>query len=126
MSFRFTVTPNGGDRWERRNGQRDLRHVIDADVPEAGPVVFPAYRDTVVAVRSILATFDDDEREEAVRELRAMAGLNPEDLTGQSYARSDDGGEFDAESWEDDVSPVSPEARDRAYRLRTRPPLVLP
>jgi phage head maturation protease len=125
MSFRFTVTPNGGDRWERRNGQRDLRHVIDADVPEAGPVVFPAYRDTAVAVRSILATFDEDEREEAVRELRQMAGLTPEDLTGQSYARSDDGGEFDAESWEDDVSAISPEARQRQLDL-LRPALFLP
>jgi len=107
MSFRFQVTKNG-DKWERRYGHMDLRQVIDADVPEAGPVVFPAYRDTVVAVRSILATFDEAEREELIRELRAQAGLAADlsDLTGRPGARSTGGGESDAEAQERSASPA--------------------
>lgn len=122
MSFRFKVVKNG-DRWERRGlGGIDLRHVVDADVPEAGPVVFPAYRDTVVAVRSILATFDEDEREELIRELRAQAGLAT-DLTGQPVARSAGGGD-DAQPREGEAS-THIRARERALLLR-RQAITLP
>ncbi len=48
MSFRFTV-PKGGDTW---SADRDERTVTDVDVPELGPVVFPAYAETSVSVRS--------------------------------------------------------------------------
>ncbi len=48
MSFRFTV-PDGGEEW---SPNRDVRTVTDVDVPELGPVVFPAYMDTTVSVRS--------------------------------------------------------------------------
>lgn len=120
MSFRFHVTKNG-ERWERRHGQMDLRQVLDADVPEAGPVVFPAYRDTAVAIRSILATFDDEELAEAIRELRAMAGLAT-DLTGAPTTRSGGRGESDVKPREGDTSATG---RARALLLR-RPPVILP
>ena len=122
MSFRFQVTKNG-DRWERRNGGMDLRQVFDADVPEAGPVVFPAYRDTAVAVRSILATFDEAEREELLRELHLQAGIAT-DLTGQPSTRSGGGGEPDVKPREGDASR---NATNRARALDAlRPPVILP
>jgi HK97 family phage prohead protease len=51
MSFRFMV-PRGGDVWQERTGDVPLRTLTDVDVPELGPVVFPAYEPTTVAVRS--------------------------------------------------------------------------
>lgn len=116
MSFRFQVT-KGGDKWERRSGGMDLRHVMDADVPEAGPVVFPAYRDTAVAVRSILATFDEDE----LRELYLQAGLAT-DLTGVPSTRSGGRG--------DHVKPGQGDTSAHTKRARAldalRPPVILP
>lgn len=51
MSFRFQVPPEG-DTWTRDYGRTELREVREADVFELGPVVFPAYGGTSVAVRS--------------------------------------------------------------------------
>lgn len=121
MSFRFKVA-KGGDRWERRHIGPDLRHVTDADVPEAGPVVFPAYAATSVSVRSLLAGLTDEQRSAALAELAEAAGRN--NFTGQSRTRSAGGGEFDAEPWQGDASP-STRARQRALLLR-RNPIVLP
>lgn len=53
MSFRFTV-PKGGDAWADRKGTVPLRKLTDVDVPELGPVVFPAYTPTTAMVRSAL------------------------------------------------------------------------
>ena len=131
MSFRMQVKK---DRWGPRSANRNepqLRQVADADVPEAGPVVFPAYRDTRVAVRSILATFDEDELREAIRELHDMAGLAVDlptpYLTGQSSTRSGGGGDYDDESWEDEASrTTSNEARAKALAVAMRQPILLP
>jgi HK97 family phage prohead protease len=123
MSFRFHVSKNG-DKWERRHGGMDLRRVLDADVPEAGPVVFPAYRDTAVAVRSILATFDDEELAEAIRELRAMAGLAT-DLTGEPSTRSGGRGDPDAQPREGDAPNPAQLARIRAMQT-LRNPIAFP
>lgn len=94
MSFRFGV-PAGGDEWPTR----DKRNVRDADVHELGPVAFPAYDETSVSVRSLLAQCDVDERRALIRELadelRQYADLT--DLTGQSDERIDDGGDPGAE-----------------------------
>jgi hypothetical protein len=58
MSFRFT-TPDGGVTWSE---DRDTRTVTDLDLHELGPVVWPAYTGTTVAVRSrqFAAAVDDD------------------------------------------------------------------
>ncbi len=48
MSWRFTV-PAGGDEWSI---DRDSRTVTDIDILELGPVVFPAYTETSVSIRS--------------------------------------------------------------------------
>lgn len=105
MSFRFHVA-KGGDKWERRHNGIDLRHVLDADVPEAGPVVFPAYRDTKVAVRSLLASLSDDELAEAIRELRDLHGLATDltDLTGEPATWSGGRGDPDTKPREGDAS----------------------
>jgi len=97
MSFRFQVT-DGGDRWERRAGSVDLRTVGDADVHELGPIVFPAYDTTTVSVRSLLAQLGPEEHRTLLRELAYdLRSVEPSDLTGQSSARSGDGGDTGAE-----------------------------
>jgi HK97 family phage prohead protease len=114
MSFRFQVSKNG-DKWERRNGSMDLRQVLDADVPEAGPVVFPAYRDTAVAVRALWASCDEEER----NYLRHLAGLST-DLTGVPSTRSGGRGDPDVEPRQGNTSAQT----NRARALEAlRPPL---
>src|SRR5260221_5162542 len=52
MSFRFTVN-DGGDTWMDRQNDVALRTLLSLDVPELGPVVFPAYEPTTASVRSL-------------------------------------------------------------------------
>lgn len=73
MSFRFAV-PKGGDAWLDRKGALRLRTLKDIDVPELGPVVFPAYQPTTAMVRSALDCIDCE-------------------LTGRPVARSAGGGD---------------------------------
>ena len=77
MSFRFSI-PEGGEHWERRDGQ-DWRTIMHANLPELGPVVFPAYEATSVGVRSrqtALALTDPEVR----RGVAALLTLGTEDL----------------------------------------------
>ncbi len=53
MSFRM-VSASIVDQWEKRASGVDLRSISALDCPELGPVVFPAYEPTTVAVRSVL------------------------------------------------------------------------
>jgi HK97 family phage prohead protease len=88
MSFRFTV-PDGGDKWSRRYGDVDLREVRETDTAECGPVVFPAYDQTTVSVRSLLAQLDPAEHQSLIRELAAEVRLATDlDLIGQPGAWS--------------------------------------
>lgn len=117
MSFRFQVTKNGGDRWERRASGMDLRHVIDADVPEAGPVTFPAYAATSVNVRALA----DTDLDALIDEIRARTGraIDLTDLTGQSRTWSAGGGDPDGEPREGDTSRKT--ARSRALEALRQP-----
>lgn len=95
MSFRFQVT-DGGDRWERRGTDVDLRTVGDADVHELGPVVFPAYDTTTVSVRSLLAQLGPEEHRTLLQELAYdLRSLEPEHIAGRPSARSSGGGDTD-------------------------------
>lgn len=127
MSWRMRVSKDG-DKWERRSLGMDLRRVHDATLLEAGPVVFPAYSQTSVSVRSLWAAATDEECnaliEQAASYLRQATDLTS--LTGQSRTRSAGGGDTDVESREDDTSrTTSHQARARALLL-TRSPIVLP
>jgi hypothetical protein len=123
MSWRMQVTKNG-DRWTRNTGRPDKRDVLDADIPEAGPVVFPAYADTSVTVRSLIARLDPDEARAILRELAEQAGLAI-DLTGRPAARSAGGGDPDVEPGEGDASQPVHIGRQRALLL-ARPLVTLP
>lgn len=107
MSFRFSI-PDGGDTWTTRSGDVDLREIIDTDTAECGPVVFPAYDQTTVSVRSLLAQLDPTEHRALLRELAAELGLAADlELTGRSAARSTDGGDPDDEPGSGEPSTVS-------------------
>jgi HK97 family phage prohead protease len=106
MSFRFAPPADDHQRWEKRDGQPDLRTLLRLDAPELGPVVFPAYEPTTASVRSLLD------------------GLElPEDFTGRDGARSAPGGDgTDVQPGNGGTSPptTNPKAalRDRAWRMR--------
>ena len=135
MSFRFTV-PDGGDSWSKREGV-DTREIREADTAECGPVVFPAYDQTSVTVRSLLAQLGPDEHRALLRELAAdlrtvaqeptihtlLDGvLTPEqamNITGQPGARSAGGGEHEAEPEAGQANPSSTaRTRDRVLRMK--------
>jgi HK97 family phage prohead protease len=108
MSFRFAPPADDHQRWEKRDGQPDLRTLLRLDAPELGPVVFPAYEPTTASVRSLLD------------------GLElPEDFTGRDGARSAPGGEEDdASQANGGTSPTTTNTaalRDRAWRMRRQP-----
>lgn len=54
MSFRFSVPP-GKDSWEKQRNGGQLRTIREVKLYELGPVVFPAYADTTLALRSLQA-----------------------------------------------------------------------
>jgi HK97 family phage prohead protease len=119
MSFRFSV-PDGGDKWSTRDGM-DTREIREADTAECGPVVFPAYDQTSVTVRSLLAQLDPAEHRTLLRELAAEIRLAADltDITGQPSARSAGGGEHDAEP-EDGEAALSSKTRTRDRVLRMK------
>lgn len=55
MSFRFAVED---ETWDH-SGDVDLRTITEVRLAELGPVVFPAYSDTAVAVRSATAALTE-------------------------------------------------------------------
>lgn len=69
MSFRFGVT-DGGETWDR-SGDLPTRTLTGVELYEIGPVVFPAYTDTAVAVRSRIDELPDDQRAEALDAFRS-------------------------------------------------------
>ncbi len=76
MSFRFRVIH---DTWSHK-GDMPHRVITEADVREAGPVVWPAYDATTVSVRSrqaLAALSDPDVRAEVARLLFSGTGILP-------------------------------------------------
>jgi len=146
MSFRFAV-PQGGDKWtnarERSDGvgDADFREILHTDTRECGPVVFPAYDDTTVGVRALMAQLDPEERNALCREfVRDLAdelqnrgipilGLDNfeeeaeasfrTDLTGQSDADGAAGGDSETESSSDRGS-TDDEFYEQITRLQQR------
>jgi hypothetical protein len=135
MSFRFAVVK---DEWRTRDGalvapenverllwasdrndestilKRTLREV---KLYELGPVVFPAYTDTSVGVRSreLLDALSDPQLRREVAALLASTPVEPRDDEGSS---GDEGAaQTDVEPREHSRQLPSPAARDRALRL---------
>lgn len=103
MSFRFSVNPDGETK-QKRKGEPPLRTITRfAEVPELGPVVFPAYEPTTVSVRSLIELLPD------------LAAREPD-------ARSDGSGDPDTQPGNGEVSPTL-RTRDRVLRFtqRTKP-----
>ncbi len=143
MSFRFTVVR---ETWTDPDGKKIkdarqleellmrtwfedvpedellLRDLDELRVPELGPVVFPAYDDTSVGVRSVtidLGRLDDpDQRATLARAVLLADTAAQPDFTGRSDARSTDGGDDGEESREDETPTVSTSARTRDRVLR--------
>lgn len=65
MSFRFKVVD---DEWTNADNG-DSRTIKEVELLELGPVVFPAYPQTSVSVRSLVSALDDETREALAREL---------------------------------------------------------
>ena len=98
MSFRFSV-PEGGDAWKYPKDKVPLRTLTDLDVPEVGPVVFPAYEPTTASIRSLVERL--------------------EDFTGREAQRMASGGDPDPEPRDGAVSSPHDHQRDHdALRLR--------
>lgn len=122
MSFRFNV-PKGGDKWEsgRSRDGIDRRDVYDANLPEVSPVVFPAYDQTTVHVRSLLSAFGTEERAALIRELAAevRAAVDLTDFAGRP-AQGAGGGDDDALAQERRASPETPAIPAPQPHLRQR------
>lgn len=100
MSFRFRVI---SDDWATTS-EGDTRTINEVELLELGPVVFPAYEQTSVAVRSLVGVLDDETRAELARELvAAMNGTEP--AGGDARSTSPVAGE-PAESDSPDEPPV--------------------
>lgn len=91
MSFRFRVLR---DSWKKR-GDQNVRTIQEVELYEVGPVVFPAYEQTTVGVRSraaLTALQDPEVRAEIARllasgtDLRSLADVD----TPPETARVDD------------------------------------
>jgi HK97 family phage prohead protease len=65
MSFRFRVI---AEDWGV-DADGDTRTIKEVELLELGPVVFPAYTQTSVSVRSLVGVLDDETRAELAREL---------------------------------------------------------
>lgn len=81
MSFRFSVNK---DKWEEPSTRSDLprRTLTEVFVSELGPVVFPAYPDTTVGVRSreiVEALSDSEVRSDLARALYAVRADTPKE-----------------------------------------------
>jgi len=70
MSFRFRVI---SDEWGKDEAGNETRTLNEVELLELGPVVFPAYEQTSVAVRSLVGALDDETRAELTRELDATS-----------------------------------------------------
>jgi HK97 family phage prohead protease len=92
MSFRFRVVREEWDDSEDRDVP--LRTILEVELFELGPVVFPAYEATTVGVRSLLADLGADERQRLVADLRAeIAAPADAALLGTSVEQDPDAGQ---------------------------------
>ena len=65
MSFAFQPKRDGGDTWAKGADGVAERTLIDAELFEVSPVVFPAYPATSVGVRAMVPDFDETDGQAA-------------------------------------------------------------
>lgn len=115
MSFRFRVIR---EEWDE-SGDIPLRTILEVELFELGPVVFPAYEGTTVGVRSLLAELGEEDRRRLISELRAeIAGPADAAQEGTSV------GEQQPDAAQEGTSGMTPEQRAgylRAARERSFP-----
>lgn len=74
MSFAFQVRRENGDTWAKGADGVAERTLLDADLFEVSPVVFPAYPATSVGVRAVsVPDFEDESDGRAADEITAEA-----------------------------------------------------
>jgi HK97 family phage prohead protease len=90
MSFRFRVIK---DQWKRGADKVPERTISEIALYEAGPVVFPAYEQTSVGVRSreVLTALNDPETRQEIAVLLA-AGTDPAQLAAEPVDEPTDAG----------------------------------
>lgn len=116
MSFRFKVI---ADEWGT-DERGETRTIKEVELLELGPVVFPAYQQTSVAVRSLVGALDDDTRAELARELGANDATERNESTSSVADEPAEGGS------PDEPPAVSHEPRqiiaENLARFRHQPP----
>jgi hypothetical protein len=109
MSFRFRVV---SDHWETTDTGEE-RTISEVELLELGPVVFPAYEQTSVSVRSLVRVLDEETRAELARELAP----EPSDVDEERETDSDTSA-VAAEPVNDNGPVEPPVASHDTYRLR--------
>lgn len=86
MSFRMSI-PEGGQKWIRgKSGELPRREITEVKCYECGPVVFPAYADTSVGVRSSVDQLAHADRRDLARALFAAEERADTSNTDANYA----------------------------------------
>ena len=74
MSFAFAPKRDNGDTWAKGADGVAERTLIDADLFEVSPVVFPAYPATTVGVRAMVPDFEIEDDSQAAATIEEPAG----------------------------------------------------
>lgn len=114
MSFRFKVID---DEWGA-DDNGETRTIREVELLELGPVVFPAYQQTSVAVRSLMRVLDDEGRAELARELDASATESIETPDAERSAEDSSTSPVAGELAQEDGSPDEPPAASHDNRTQ--------
>ena len=71
-SFAFAINGKDGQRFEKGK-ERDVRHILDVNLYDVGPVTYPAYEGTTTGLRSGDASDAHEARDAWQRECEAIA-----------------------------------------------------
>lgn len=110
MSIRMRVID---DEWGRDDDGVETRSVKEAELPEMGPVVFPAYVTTSVAMRSLVGALDDDTRAALAAELGAQAATSERSADQAEETSTPDVASGPADSDSPDEPPVASHEANR-------------
>jgi HK97 family phage prohead protease len=125
MSIRMRVVK---DDWGVDQEGNDTRDIHEIEVLEAGPVVWPAYTTTSVAVRSLVGALDEETRTELVRELSpepvAVEPREDENIDTSTSTVAVEPAQDDSPDEPPVASHETPRNRIDAVIARWRPPIT--